>query len=465
MDGCHSPSLAVGVETVPAAPARRRLVLCAMCLGVLIAQVDTSVVNLAIQPIGASFHASVAALQWVLDAYNLVYATLLLSGGLLADLYGRRRIFLFGSGLMLAASLVCAFAPGIDVLIAARACAGIGAALLLPSSLAIIRVVWREPGERNHVLGIWASCNGLAFAVGPSLGGVLIHHVGWSSVFLLAVPLALGALVLGRLAVPDSADPAGRHFDLPGQVLGAAALGGLAFAAIAAHDGGRLWLAGLIPAAIGSPLFLLVEWRAGGGALVPLDLFGQGAFGSAFAAVAATTFGMYGAIFLMPLVWQASGLLSPMGVGLALLPVSLVFFLVSTQSGRLTERLGERVMTAGGTALVGLGLLVLSATDGGQRLGLAEIGFFMSGIGMGLNTGPLLSIAVGTVPPARSGTASALINVARMTGATLGVALLGTIFAMLDGGAAGSQAAMATGGFVQLCGAAIAWATVRRRRR
>lgn len=465
MDGHHP--LPVTREAAPATPPRvvRSVVLLAMCLGVLIAQVDTSVVNLAIQPIGASFRASVGSLQWVLDAYNLVYATLLLSGGLLADLYGRRRVFLLGAGLMLIASLVCAFAPNIGVLIAARAGTGVGAALLLPSSLAIIRVVWREPGERNHVLGIWASCNGLAFAIGPSLGGVLIHRFGWSSVFLLAVPLAMGALALGRLAVPETADPDGRHFDLPGQVLGAAILGGLACASIAWHDGGRGWIAGLVPCVVGLPLFLLIERRAGAAALVPLDLFAEPAFSGAVAATAAMTFGMYGAIFLLPLVWPSSGLLSPAGVGVALLPVSVVFFVVSTQSGRLMKRLGARAMTAGGTALIGLGLLVLSATQGGERLILAESGFFISGVGMGLNTGPLLSIAVGAATPARAGTASALINVARMTGATLGVALLGTIFAVRHGGAAGLEAAMLTGGLVQLSGAAVAAATVGRRPR
>jgi MFS transporter, DHA2 family, methylenomycin A resistance protein len=443
---------------VPPAPAARLAVLLAMCLGVLIAQVDTSVVNLAIQPIGAAFQASVGSLQWVLDSYNLVYAALLLTGGLLADLYGRRRLFLAGAALMLAASLVCAFAPDIHVLVAARAATGIGAALLLPSSLAIIRVVWPDPAARNRALGIWASCNGLAFAIGPSLGGLLIDRFGWGSVFLLAVPLAVGALALARVAVPESSHPEHRHFDLVGQVLGAVVLGGLAFSAIAAREGGIGWVAALVLAGAALPLFLLAERRRGAAALVPLDLFAQPAFSGVFACTAAMTFGMYGAIFLLPLAWQSSGLLRPDEAGLALLPVSLVFFVVSTQSGRLGERLGLRVMTAGGTALVGLGLLVLSASRGGQDLTVAECGFLLSGIGMGLNTGPLLSIAVGAVPPARSGTASSLINVARMTGATLGVAVLGTVY-----GAVGLTAAMLAGGLVQLWGAAVAWATVRPR--
>jgi EmrB/QacA subfamily drug resistance transporter len=437
------------------------VVLLAMCLGVLIAQIDTSVVNLATHAIGATFRAGVAPLQWVLDAYNLVYAVLLLGGGLVADLYGRRRAFVIGAAVMVVGSLACAFAPGIAVLIAGRAATGIGAALLLPSSLAIIRVVWPEPSARGRVLGIWASCNGLAFAIGPTVGGLLIDGFGWRSVFLLVVPLAAAALVLAWLAVPESADPKGRLFDLPGQVLGALTLGGLALAAIASHDGGWDWTFALALAVAALPLFLWVESRRGAAALVPLDLFRVRAFSGGIAATASMTFGIYGMIFLLPLVWQSVGHMAPRQAGLALMPASLVFFLVSMQSGRLAQRVGVRAMTAGGTALIGSGLLIIAAARAGSPMLLAQGGLMLAGLGMGLNTGPLYGIAVGSVGRERSGTASALINVARMTGATLGVALLGTVFGLLDGGPAGLRAAMLTGGIVQLCGALVAFVTVR----
>jgi MFS family permease len=174
----------------------RDLVLLTLCLGVLVAQVDTSVVNLAMQPIGRAFQASVPVLQWVLDAYNLSYATLLLTGGLVADLYGRRRAFQFGAAILAAASVACAFAPTTSFLIAARVAAGIGSALLLPASLAIVRVVWTEQAARRRALGVWASCNGLAFVIEPTLGGLFIGWFGWPSVFWLAVPIALAALGL-----------------------------------------------------------------------------------------------------------------------------------------------------------------------------------------------------------------------------------------------------------------------------
>lgn len=436
-------------------------VLVAMCLAVLIAQIDTSVVNLATHAIGDSLQVGVAALQWVLDGYNVVYAVLLLSGGLVADLYGRRRAFVTGTIVMAAGSLICTFAPNVTILIAGRVITGVAAALLLPSSLAIIRVVWPEPAARGRVLGVWASCNGLAFAIGPTLGGVVIEQFGWRSVFLLAVPLAAVAFVLAQITVPESADPQGRHFDLQGQVLGALTLGGIALAAIAIHDEGWLWIIALIVVAIALPLFLRIERRRGRAALVPLDLFRVRAFSGGIATTTAMTFGIYGMIFLMPLVWQSRDRLTPRDAGIALLSMSLAFFFVSTQSGRLAERLGARVMIAAGTGLIGCGTLVLAATDAGAPMALAQIGLALGGVGMGLNTGPLYGIAVGSVGQARSGTASALINVARMTGATLGVAFLGSVFALLHGGVAGLRAAMLIGGVVQLVGAATAFATVR----
>ncbi len=455
-----TPPRAAALAVPAAAATSRGLVLLAMCLGVLIAQVDTSVVNLAVQPIGAALGASVTALQWVLDAYNLVYAVLLLSGGLMADLFGRRRAFVAGATIMAAASVGCALAPDVRVLIAARALAGAGAALLLPASLAIVRVVWPEVAARRRALGVWASCNGLAFAIGPPLGGVLIDRFGWRSVFVLAVPLALGACILARTAVPESADPRGRNIDLAGQALGALALGLLVFAAIAGPARGGVWAAAFVVPALAG--FLWTERRGGAAALVPLDLFRQSAFCGSVAATGAMTFGIYGMIFLLPLVWQAGGLLAPSQAGLALLPCALVFFLVSQRSGHLTQRIGVRAMTAGGTATVGCGLLVLAATAAGRPLPLAEAGLALTGLGMGLNTGPLMAVAVEAVSPARAGTASSLINVARMAGASLGVAFLGAAFASQGGGAAGLRVAMLAGGCVQLCGAAAAWATIRR---
>ena len=437
---------------------RRGLILLTLCLGVLIAQVDTSVVNLALNPIGEGLHIGIAALQWVVDGYNLTYALFLLTGGLLADLHGRRQIFVCGILIFSAGCLVCGLAPDPTALIFGRVVAGLGAAMLLPASLAILRVVWSEPRERGHALGIWAGCNGLAFVIGPTVGGLLIDSFGWRSIFLIVLPIGASACVLAWRYLPESADPDGRHGDVLGQILAAITLGGVALATIEGRDSPLIFAAALPLAAI---LFVVVERHHGDAALVPPDLFRQRAFAGAIAATAAMTFGMYGLLFLVPLSWQGASVpLSPVSAGIALMPMALVFVGVSQGSGALAQRFGARIATSGGTAIIGLGLMVVALTTAGRPIWLAEIGLVMAGFGMGINTGPLMGVAVSAVPAARSGTASALINVARMVGATLGVAMLGALYAVLQGGARGLSAALLIGGLVQIIGATIAWATV-----
>jgi MFS transporter, DHA2 family, methylenomycin A resistance protein len=451
----------VTAATLKGTTERHGLILLTLCLGVLVAQVDTSVVNLAAQPIGKAFGASVQALQWVLDAYNLTYAVLLLSGGLCADVFGRRRVFRTGAAVIAIASVACVAAPAIGVLIAARAIMGMGAAMLLPASLAIVRVVWPDQAARRRALGVWASCNGLAFVIGPTLGGLLIARCGWQSVFLLAVPLAVAAFVLAGSVVPESADPSGRRLDIKGQFLGATALGALVFGVIALGDGGHAWAISLAISMLAAALFLQVERRIGQHALVPLALFRRPEFSGAVTATASMTFGIYGMIFLVPLVWQSSGALSARGAGLGLLSCACLFLLIASRSGHLAHRIGVRACTAGGTAVIGCGLLVLGATHLAQPLWLAWVGLGLTGIGMGINTGPLMSVAVDAVGAERSGTASSIINVARMAGATIGVAVLGAAYAFGGGNELGFRAAMLTGGAVQIAGALVAWWTIR----
>lgn len=462
---CHAPA-GTGVNAPRNAAWRdpRWLTLTAVCLAVLIAQVDTSVVNLAVRPIGAYFQADIAALQWVVDAYNLAYAVLLLTGGLLADLYGRRLAFTAGAGIFTAASLLCAFAPDISVLIGGRALAGLGAALLLPASLAIIRVAWPDAAERDRVLGIWASCNGLAFVIGPSVGGLMIDNLGWRSIFILVVPLGAAALALAAIAVAETSDPKGRRFDAASQLLGAVALGGLALAAIEARAAPAWALAAFVVAVAALLLFIHLERRAGEEALVPQEMFRVRAFSGAVAATAGMTFGMYGVLFLLPLTWQSAAMLTPMEAGLALIPMALIFVAVSPFSGVLVDKLGARLMIGGGVATIGCGLLALAAMAGLTSVIGAEVGLALTGLGMGFATGPLFGVAVANVSAARSGTAGAVINVARMAGATIGVAVLGAAFAVAHGGAAGVRIAMLCGGIVQLICAGLAWKAVKPRK-
>ena len=433
-------------------PTNRRVILFILCLAVLIAQVDTSVVNLAVHAIGVGLHAPLPALQWVVDAYNLSYAALLMTGGTLADLLGRRRVLQSGAAVFVLGSLLAGLAPNIAALIAGRGLAGIGAALLLPASLALIRVIWADPHERAHAIGVWAGTNGAALAIGPTLGGWLIQTAGWRSVFLLIVPLGLAVLGWAPRAIPESSDAQGRRVDLPGQLFGGLALTGLAVAAIV-H---RFMLPAVAASAVAALLFVHAERCTGAGAMIPLPLLRNAGLAVANGVAMAMTFGMYGVLFLLPQSWLRGGVLDATGAGLALLPMSLAFVALSHRSGPWSVRFGTRRLMAGGMTLIGAGIAVLACTHAGQRLWLAEVGLFLTGVGMALNTAPVLASAVAAAEPARAGTASAMINTARMVGATLGVGVQGSVFAASSSAGVGFSEAMLLGTSVTLGGALLA---------
>ena len=458
------------IATSTSAPTRcyrPLLVLLTTSLGVLIAQLDLSVVNLAARHIGGDLALGVSALQWVIDAYNLVYASLLLTGGTLADLYGRRRIFVLGVVFLISGSVICALAPNGATLIAGRAVTGLGAALAVPTSLAILTVAYPDAKERAKALGVWASCNGLAFVIGPTLGGVLVDHGGWRSIFWLIVPVCAVTLGLATTAVPESSDPHGRKLDLPGQALAILALAGFSFAVIeGAHWGwsSPLILGCLIVSIVAGLAFVRVE-AGQRGALVPLDVFALRPFSGSLACAGLMTFGMYAMLFLTPLYLQTVRGTSAFAAAIALLPMSVAFFLVSQASGWIVAHFGARLAMTSGMFFMGAGLMMLLGITPATNLGLVEAGLLVIGVGLGLNTGPVVGVAVGALPAARSGTASGLVNTARMIGATLGIAVLGALFAAFAGEAAqdgpgfipGLRAAYLVGGIGEWLGAAIAF--------
>ncbi|WP_426443484.1 MFS transporter [Bradyrhizobium genosp. P] len=441
--------------------ASHRLTLLTLCLTVMIAHLDTFIVNLGARAIGDHFDAGVGELQWIVDSYNLVYAVSLLTGGMLADIYGRRRMLMSGALIFTLASLLCAAAPSALVLICGRALTGVGGALMIPASLAIIRVVWDQPGERARALGIWAACNGVAMALGPSLGGMLIPWYGWRSIFLVVVPFGLLALIMAGYTIPESSDPRRRPFDAAAQLFGALALGSLTYAAISAQSAPRAMTTALIIAALSAVLFIAVERKKGSDALVSPDIFTVRQFRGAMIATMGMTFGGYGMVFVLPLAWQSSGRLDTAASAAALLPMSLVFVLVSPFSGALSEKLGIRVVTSGGVTLMGTGLLLIGLGGLQPNIAAAEFGLAMTGLGLGLAAGPLSAMAVGHVAAARAGTAAALINVARISGATIGVAILGACYAAAGGGQGGLLVSMVAGSLVQFAGAGAAWMVTR----
>ena len=444
-------------------------VLLATSLGVLIAQIDTSVVSLAVRPIGADLGATVSDMQWMIDAYNLVYASLLLTGGTLGDLYGHRRTFLWGIALFALGSVMCALAPNTGLLLAGRAVSGAGAALELPMSLVLLTLAYPEAKSRGRALGIWASCYGVAMIVGPTLGGLLVETVGWRSIFYLILPLCVPVVWLAWKSVKESSSPAGRRLDVPGQAAAILALGGLVFAAI---EGSHLgWtstpvLAAAALAGSGLVALLLVELRTPGG-LVPFEIFRSRLFSAALTVGGLMTFGMYALIFLVPLYFQTLLGDGAFLAGVRLLPLSVAFVLVSRRNGRIVQAIGARATMACGMAAMGAGEL-LSAFAPATGYWLVAGALCVTGVGLGLNTAAVNSVVVSNAPRERSGTASGLFNTARMVGATLGVAILGAIFARYAGQSAGAagfvpglRAALSVGGGVELAGALVALRFIR----
>ena len=443
------------------------VVLVTTCLGVFLAQLDTSVVNLALKHIGAELGSSITQLQWVVDGYNLAYAAFLLTGGTLGDIFGRRRLFMIGVALFTAGSLICGIALDNATMIVGRTLTGLGAAFEMPTSLAILSDAYPDAAQRARAIGVWASCNGLAWVVGPTMGGILVGHVGWRWIFLLAVPIGLLASVLCLSGVPKSRCQNGRSIDAPGQILAVLMLGTLSVAFTEGPHWG--WsnfatIGCLVATACSFVSFAIVEIRTEH-PLLPLTIFRSRAFSAASVAAASMTFGMYAMLFLMPLFLQAVQGASPAAVGLQMLPVSLAFFLVSLKSGRLATRFGARPIMTWGLALMGLGLLALSTLSRTADIVLTEFAFLSIGVGLGLNTGPLLSVAVSAAPKAHAGAAAGVVNTARMIGATLGVAVLGGIFAAHAGQnpvdpqqiVAGLQPAFVGGAISEILGALAAW--------
>jgi EmrB/QacA subfamily drug resistance transporter len=391
---------------------------------------DTTVVNLGLHAIQGDLHVSLTVLQWVLDIYNLVYAGFILTGGVLGDLFGRRRVFSIGIALFTFGSLICALAPNATLLICGRGVAGLGAALQLPGALSILTVTFPEPAERARAIAIWGGFNGLAMAVGPTVGGLLVDYFGWRSIFYLVVPFGAAALVLAFTSVSESASPKGRRLDLSGQVLSILALGLLAFGFIQAPALGwssPLILGCVFGSAVSFAALLKVE-SATPGALLSPAVFRNRAFSVAIANAAMMTFGFYTLLFIFPLYLQEIRGNSAVVTGLKLLPLSITFFLVSLIAGRLLHRVGARALIAAGLGLFGAGLLALTLVSGQSSFAAMVPALVAIGLGNGLAFGAIMTVAVSNVDDSRSGMSSGLVNVARMVGATLGVAIPGSIF-------------------------------------
>ncbi|KDN85896.1 MFS transporter [Kitasatospora cheerisanensis] len=399
-----------------------------LCVTMFMAMLDNVIVNIALPRIGRDLDAGISGLQWVAEGYSLVYAALLLTGGTLGDRYGRTRVFRLGLALFTAGSAAAALAGGVGMLVAARMLQGVGAALLTPGSLAILREVFTDERERARALGLWSGVSALGLSIGPVIGGPMVDAFGWASVFWINVPVGLLGLVLAHRVLPVIA-PRERRLDLAGLGLSAAGLGALVYGLI--EGPGRGWTSPAVlacgaAAAVLLTAFVLVELRAPE-PMLELRLFRDRVLAGALLSGLMVSFGMFGALFFLPLMLQGVMRWSPTDAGYAGLPMSLVITLAAPLSGRLTSRHGPRLPLVLGIALCAAGLGGLSLYGGHAHYWSYLWTLVVLGFGMGLTFTPVSIAVLQRVAPARTGMASATVNTLRELGGVLGIAVLGAV--------------------------------------
>jgi EmrB/QacA subfamily drug resistance transporter len=417
-----TPSTAAtgGTAGLRLSTARGRWVVAATVLGSGMAALDATVVGIALPAIGRDFHAGVSSLQWVVDAYTLTLAGLLLLGGTLGDSRGRRRMFVAGTIWFAIASLLCGLAPSAGVLIAARALQGVGGALLTPGSLAILQASFAEE-DRGAAIGAWSGLGGMATAIGPFLGGWLISAVSWRLVFFINLPLAVAVVVISSRHVPETKAPGPvPKLDVKGAACISGALAGITYGLIAASTYGWGSVPVLVPLIVGVALlglFILVEDRESA-PMLPLSVFRSRQFSAANAVTFVVYAALGGLLFLVPVVLQVAHGYSPIEAGTSLLPITFIMLLLSSRSGRLASRIGPRLqMSVGPLVIAASFLLFIRVGDSGDYLTAVLPAVLVFGLGVAIMVAPLTSTALSAAPVEHAGVASAVNNdVARAAG-------------------------------------------------
>ncbi|HEX6230645.1 MAG TPA: MFS transporter [Actinomycetota bacterium] len=404
------------------------VVLLTMCFALAMAMLDNTVVNVALPTISRELGAGVSELQWIVDGYVLAFASLLLTGGILGDRYGRKRMFLAGLTIFTLASLACGLSVSTGQLIAARAAQGVGAALLMPGTLSIITVTF-PPHERARAIGLWAGMSALALALGPTIGGLMVERLGWESVFFLNVPIGAFAFYAATRNVRESVSPEQRQLDLPGLALGTAALFLATYGLIEANLegwGDPLILGSL--AASGVLLALFLSWeRRNPTAMMPLGFFRIPAFSAGNAVAFSVSLGMFATFFFLSLYMQLIHGYTAFQAGVRFLPMTLMIIVTAPNAGRYAQRHGFRTPVTYGLLLAGGGLLMLSRLSVDTPYLLMLPVFVLMGHGMGATMAPMTAAVMNAVGPQRAGLGSAMTNTSREVGGVLGIALLGTI--------------------------------------
>jgi len=407
---------------------RRMLILAICCMSLFIVGLDATIVNVALPSIGHDLHTAVSGLQWTIDAYTLVLASLLMLSGSTADRLGRRRTFQVGLATFTVGSLLCSVAPGIGWLVAFRMVQAVGGSMLNPVAMSIITNTFIEPKERARAIGVWGGVFGLSMALGPVVGGVLVESVSWRGIFWVNVPVGVAAIILTALFVPESRAPRARRFDPPGQVLIIVMLASLVYALIEGPGAG--WgsvriITCFALSALALVGLVLVERRREE-PLIDLRFFRSAPFSGAVALAICAFAGLGGFLLINTLYLQDVRGLSPLLAGLFLLPMAAMVALGSPISGRLVGSRGTRPsLIAAGTGITA-GALILTQLTAGTATYLLVIAYLLFGLGFGVVNAPITNSTVSGMPRAQAGVAAGVASTSRQIGTSLGVAVIGS---------------------------------------
>ncbi|HKP19715.1 MAG TPA: MFS transporter [Gaiellaceae bacterium] len=457
---------------------RKWWTLVAVSFGLFMIMLDNTVVNVALPSIRDDLGISISELEWVVNAYALTFGVLLLSGGKLADLLGRRRMFIAGLVVFTGASLWCGLAGGAGSLIAARTVQGVGAALMNPATLSIITATF-PPRQRGTAIGIWAGVSALSLAIGPVVGGVLTERISWSWIFFVNIPVGVLAIVAARVFIDETKDTSReRRLDLPGLLTSAGGLFALTYGLIETntHPWGSARVLSLLAfGVVALAVFVVLESRQRL-PMLDLSLFRNPTFAGANATMALVGVAMFGVFFYNSLFIQNVLGYSAIETGATFLPMTLLIMLVAPLAGRSVDRVGPRwLMTAGMTLLTG-SLLLFATLDASSTFWGILPGLLVGGVGMAITMAPTTAAAMGSVPVDKAGVGSAVINAMRQVGGSLGIAVMGTVVAtsvtvgqrnpayvteFVDG----YHRALFVGAAVLLAGAVVAVLTIRPVRR
>jgi EmrB/QacA subfamily drug resistance transporter len=434
------------------------VVLAICCTTLFMVGLDTTIVQVALPAIRADLHASVSQLQWTIDAYTLVVASLLILGGSTGDRLGRARTLKIGLALFTLGSLLCSVAPSVELLIAFRTLQAVGGSMLNPVAMSIVRNTFADPRERAQAIGIWGGTMGISMAFGPVVGGALVAGIGWRSIFWINLPVGLAAIALTTRFIAESRAPYARRPDPVGQVLLLALLAVLTYAIIDAPSAG--WLSAqtlalfVLDAAVLAALLAYERHRRD--PVIELRFFRSAPFSAATVIAAATFVSLSGFLFLSTLYLQQARQMSPLQAGLYILPMALTTVLVGPLTGRLVGRVGPRpsvVLAGAGLCLSGLMLTGLTTTTSSVWLIASYVVF---GIGFASANPPITNTAVSGMPPDQAGVAAGIASTSRQVGTSLGIAVIGALAVPTGGGAAALTAASHTGWWIIAgCGALI----------